>query len=257
MKFSTKTKLKRSGLFVLAMIPLAVIGGYCAELYMLSAMDEATKSQLVTQFGSLEKLLVVGIVQVTLYAVITGGLGSYIAQKVGLWKSFGLDKHALLLMLALSVLGGVVLGFDPWVSSHFVADGVMDATNEARQTGIYLITGLLYGGVVEELFMRVFLMSLFALILWKIFWHKQEQAPVKAFVAANIVTALLFAMGHLPANYSLFGGLTIYIVIRCFVLNGCYGLIFGWLYRTFGIQYAMLCHAGCHLFEWILLSILL
>ena len=73
-------------------------------------------------------------------------------------------------------------------------------------------------------------------------------------VAANVTSALLFAAGHLPANDMMFG-LTPVIVLRCMLLNGVFGLAFGWLYRKFGLRYAMIAHGGCHVVSkliWIL-----
>ena len=45
----------------------------------------------------------------------------------------------------------------------------------------------------------------------------------------------------------LFGELTAPVLVRCFLLNGGFGLLFGWLYRKYGIQYAMLSHALLHI----------
>ena len=73
-------------------------------------------------------------------------------------------------------------------------------------------------------------------------------------MAANVMTALLFATGHLPAT-AVMMGLTPMIVLRCFLLNGIFGLAFGWLYRRYGLRYAMLAHGGCHVVSkliWIL-----
>ena len=71
---------------------------------------------------------------------------------------------------------------------------------------------------------------------------------------ANVVSALLFAAGHLPVNEMMFG-LTPMIVLRCILLNGVFGLAFGWLYRRYGLRYAMIAHGGCHIVSkliWIL-----
>ena len=59
--------------------------------------------------------------------------------------------------------------------------------------------------------------------------------------------ALLFAAGHLPATVGIFGTLTPPVLVRCFLLNGGFGLVFGRLYRRCGIQYAMLSHAVLHI----------
>ncbi|MGB4004952.1 MAG: CPBP family glutamic-type intramembrane protease, partial [Halanaerobiales bacterium] len=56
-----------------------------------------------------------------------------------------------------------------------------------------------------------------------------------------------FAAGHLPATVTIFGELTPLILFRCFLLNGAFGLFFGWLYYKYGIQYAMISHAMLHI----------
>ena len=65
--------------------------------------------------------------------------------------------------------------------------------------------------------------------------------------SGNILAAVVFAAGHLPTSISIYGGLTPVIVFRCFLLNGCFALLFGRYYRKYGIQYAMLGHFGIHL----------
>lgn len=102
--------------------------------------------------------------------------------------------------------------------------------------------------------LRLFMMSLMAFVLHLLFERKKEAVGATVLVAANVVSALLFAMGHLPANDMMFG-LTPVIVFRCFLLNGVFGLAFGWLYRRFGLRYAMIAHGGCHVVSkliWIL-----
>jgi len=106
---------------------------------------------------------------------------------------------------------------------------------------------VLYGGIVEEIMMRLFLMSLLAWLGWKIFFRRREKPPVGVIAAANVIAALLFAAGHLPATAMIFGTLTPLILLRCFLLNGGFGLFFGWLYRRYGIQYAILGHMLAHM----------
>ena len=96
--------------------------------------------------------------------------------------------------------------------------------------------------------LRLFFMSLIAYIIWKLFFkkHHKENIPASVFIIAHIIAALLFAAGHLPATISVFGTLTPVLLIRCFLLNGGFGLVFGWLYRKHGIIYAMLGHILFH-----------
>ncbi|MBQ9079720.1 MAG: CPBP family intramembrane metalloprotease [Clostridia bacterium] len=111
------------------------------------------------------------------------------------------------------------------------------------------MASVLYGGIIEEVMMRLFFMSLITLVIWKLFFKKydKENIPTSVFVIANVVAALAFAAGHLPATLVTFGELTPLILFRCFLFNGGFGLVFGWLYRKYGIVYAMAGHALFHI----------
>ena len=152
--------------------------------------------------------------------------------------------------LPATVCCGVLLALDRWTFGRWLpqvgaiyADGLLTSRLDNW------IASILYGGVVEELMLRLFLMSLLSLILWKLLFRERsrERIPPLVFSCANLISALLFAAGHLPTTVSMFGGLTPLVVLRCFLLNGVLGLVFGWLYRRLGIQYAMLAHASTHL----------
>ena len=66
------------------------------------------------------------------------------------------------------------------------------------------------------------------------------------YVIANIISALLFAAGHIPSTMAM-TSLTPVLIFRCFLLNGGFGLCFGYLYRKYGLGYAMLSHGFVHL----------
>jgi membrane protease YdiL (CAAX protease family) len=91
-------------------------------------------------------------------------------------------------------------------------------------------------------------------LLHKLFGKRQVKPTTGILIAANVIAALLFAAGHLPATAQLMG-ITPMILLRCFLLNGGFGLMFGYLYRKHGLRYAMLAHGGCHVVSkliWIL-----
>ena len=89
-------------------------------------------------------------------------------------------------------------------------------------------------------------MSLIVFIISKLFYKNKKELPTFALVIANIVTAFLFAAGHLPSTATM-TSLTPALIIRCFLFNGGLGLGFGYLYRKYGIEHAMLSHGLCHL----------
>ena len=117
-----------------------------------------------------------------------------------------------------------------------------------------MIGGLLVGGIIEEVMMRLFFMSLVVFIIKTKYHLKKKEIPTKIYVIANIIAALLFAVGHLPSTATM-TALTPVIIIRCFLFNGGLGLVFGYLYRKYGIGYAMLSHGLCHLISDILMLI--
>ena len=98
-----------------------------------------------------------------------------------------------------------------------------------------------YGGIVEELLMRLFIMSLFAFVLAKIF---KSLEPVKNNIImwlAIIISSVLFGLGHLPITSAL-TAITPLVVLRAIVLNGIGGIVFGWLYWKKGLEYGMVAH---------------
>jgi membrane protease YdiL (CAAX protease family) len=109
-----------------------------------------------------------------------------------------------------------------------------------------LLAGVVYGGITEELLMRLFLLSLLASLLGR-WWKAPGGRPAAgALWTAIVLVALLFGLGHLPAT-SLMTPLTPPVVARAFVLNGVAGVVFGWLYWRHGLEAAMLGHMGTHL----------
>lgn len=129
------------------------------------------------------------------------------------------------------------------------------ADYEKGISSAYFISSLTYGGVIEEILLRWFFMGLIALILVMIFARKtdKKEIPVCIFITANVIAALVFSVGHLPATQMFFGRITGLILFRCFLLNGSFALFFGRWFRKYGIQYAMLGHFGIHFISKIIL----
>ncbi|MBQ9117358.1 MAG: CPBP family intramembrane metalloprotease [Clostridia bacterium] len=127
-------------------------------------------------------------------------------------------------------------------------DGIQTA-NKASLTVSGVLAAVIYGGIIEEILLRLFFMTLIALAVWKLFFrkHGKENIPQTVFVIANVIAAIVFAAGHLPATLSAFGELTPLILFRCFLLNGSFGLFFGEIYRKYGIIYSMISHAAFHI----------
>lgn len=86
------------------------------------------------------------------------------------------------------------------------------------------ILASLYGGINEEVLLRLFFLTLIYLLLSK-FWKNRT---VLLWVA-TVTAALVFGLGHLPTAAQL-TTLNSLEVARILLLNGIPGIIFGWLY---------------------------
>lgn len=241
------SKYKKPLLFSLSLLPVAVIAGISVGFYQLDVYSEEIIAEVLAEFGNTDILIVVAAVQTVGYALFFGFFGYILADKTGLWKPIQFEKRSLAVTLVISVTGGIVFSLDHWVFGSMI-DGIQ-AVNAASLTVSGVIASVLYGGIIEEIMLRLFFMSLIAFIVWKLFFrkHGKENIPTSVSVVANIVAAFLFAAGHLPFTMGIFGTLTPLILLRCFLLNGGSGLAFGWLYRKYGIVYAILGHALFHI----------
>jgi len=111
-----------------------------------------------------------------------------------------------------------------------------------------------YGGIAEEIQLRLFVMSLLAW-LGKFISKTSEGKPTAAvFWIANILAAVLFGLGHLPTT-SLLVALTPLVVTRAVILNGLVGVACGWLYWKRGLESAMVAHFSADLVLHVLLAL--
>ena len=98
-----------------------------------------------------------------------------------------------------------------------------------------------YGGITEECLVHLFLMSVIAWPLLKAFSPVTSTARARIIWLAVVLSASLFALGHLPAVATIWP-LTFAVVLRTLVLNGLGGVLFGWLFWRWGFEFAVVAH---------------
>jgi membrane protease YdiL (CAAX protease family) len=98
-----------------------------------------------------------------------------------------------------------------------------------------------YGGIAEEILLRLFLVSLFVWLTFKIKKNKDGLPTDFGIWLSIILAAIVFGLGHLPATSQIIP-LTVLVVVRAVVLNGIGGIIFGWLYWKKGLESAIIAH---------------
>lgn len=229
-----------------------LVGGFFVGLYQLDIYPEEIRQEIAAQGINPALLGIITAVQAAGYGLVLGAVGILLAKKIGLWKDERkLEKKPLILTAIVAILGGMLLILSDLLFFENYSDAIRESY-AVKPTVTYILAAVVYGGVIEEVMLRLFFMSLLAFLLQKLF--RKGSGTTGLLIAANVIAALLFAAGHLPATAILMG-LTPMIIFRCFLLNGGLGLAFGWLYRKFGLRYAMLAHAGCHIISkliWIL-----
>ena len=111
-----------------------------------------------------------------------------------------------------------------------------------------------YGGIAEEIQLRLFVMSFLAW-LGRFVSKTMVGKPTSAvFWIANIFAAVLFGIGHLP-TMSLLVPLTPLVFARTVILNGLIGVVCGWLYWKRGLEAAMVSHFSADIVLHVLLAL--
>lgn len=202
-------------------------------------------------------LLVIQTVQNAILFAIMIFIGMILAKRVALGTpildSFtqgesATDKvHAFLpASIILGVIAGVlIIGLDVFAFQPALLNELGDKANALAQSSQPAAwKGFLasfYGGIGEEIQLRLLVMSL---IVWlgSFISKTSEGKPTGViFWIANILAAVLFGLGHLPATANILP-LTPLVITRAILLNGVGGVIFGWLYWKRGLESAMVAH---------------
>lgn len=179
-------------------------------------------------------------------------VGLHLAKKVGLglpilegWvesrevKSY--LKSILGISIGLGILAGVlIIGLD----YLFSLAGVTINVAQAGQINPPAWQGFLssfYGGINEEVLLRLFVMTLLVWIFFKIKKTEDGKPTNAGMWLAIIFAGVIFGIGHLPAVLAITTP-TPLLIARTIILNCVGGIIFGWLYWKKGLESAMISH---------------
>ncbi len=189
-----------------------------------------------------------GLVQIALFVGVGLGLGNKVrlgAPVLQAWLAGdpgALPLFRALLPLALSggvVVAAIILVLDKVVFAPWLPDALLPRSSPSPWLGFL---GSFYGGIAEELLLRLGLMTLLVWVGTKITRRQHFNSAVVWIAIA--LTALLFGALHLPTTAQLVP-LTAIVVTRALLLNGIPGLLFGWLYWRKGLEAAMVAHFSC------------
>ncbi len=238
--------------------------GLCGAIlvlpYLAALENKALAAAAARKHFEIWELLTISVAQVAVFLSIAVLAGLWAARKLGLGTPFiaaVLSRkpapEKMRSSLAVAVAVGIATGFvlvvlDRWVFAFIPSVAALTRSMHSAGNQPEAWQGLLasfYGAFDEEILMRLGLLSLLALafrtLARMLGANRENLLPANVFWAANIVTAVLFGLGHLPATAAL-TPLTTSLIVRAIVLNGAAGLVFGALYRRYGLESAMTSH---------------
>jgi membrane protease YdiL (CAAX protease family) len=253
-------------LFVVVWL-LAMAGAIAVLPYTLTTQAEVLRE--ATSTVPLSTLLLLSLLQSgVLLALMTAG-GLILAQRVGLgapWltalttrQSLPSGWRRLLLVAALSgaAVALAIFFLDRFLFIPLLAQQgiVLPAPMQAPAWQRFLAA--FYGGITEEVIMRLFLMTLLVWLGARLSRTVSGPPSPAILWGAIILAATLFGLGHLPATAGLGLPLTPLVITRALLLNGVAGVAFGWFYWRHGLESAMGAHFVADIFILLLLPPLL
>ena len=224
---------------------VGTIAGALISYYQVSTATGEFMDQLLAQLGSIEALIFITAIESAIFTFISTFFGLKLARKVNLQLYAKLDRKSMILVGLIGLFTSIVITF----SDKYIFASYLPETTEGYQFSfLYFVSSLMYGGIIEELMLRLFLMSLLIWIGWKLFAKSKDSGAIPSWIYLGgiVVAAILFGLGHLPATAQAVE-LTTPIVIRAIVLNGVGGIGFGYLYWKFGLSHAMYAHMLTHI----------
>jgi hypothetical protein len=205
-----------------------------------------------------EMLVLDRLVNSILPLSLLGGVGSVLANRIGLgmpfieaWVKREPVSYRFRQITAIAWISAVVLVLLAMFLHAVVFDPPLNALLEKTGVALPEATAMppLYGflasisaGITEELLFRLFGLSLIAWLGGLLFHDSEGRPKLIVFWTANILFALAFGAAHLPTEAAIGLPLNPLVVTSTLVLNGVGGLVFGWLFWTFGLESAILTH---------------
>jgi hypothetical protein len=189
--------------------------------------------------------------QTAVLLALAVAVGAWLAPRVGLqapavsaWLSGQPVGPALRAQWLPGLCGGVAGAAWLWGLSRLAPEALRPSDPSSAMP---LVVKVLYGGVTEELLMRWGVMALLLWLAWRMVQRGQGRPGSGLVALAVLCSALLFAVGHLPAAQAMAGALTVPVVAFVLVGNTAFGLVAGWLFARRGLEAAIIAHALAHL----------
>jgi len=239
------------------LLGLTMISIICVFPYILSVQGE-----LLSKIGQpIEIIFFAQLIQSLILFSVAIFFGLFFAKKFNFKLPLiqaVLEKkdyrETLKSILGTSIFSGIIVAIAIYVLDMlFTMQGVVISTHQNYAPIWQKLLASVYGGVAEEILMRLFFMMLFVWVSVKLF---KQIEPSKINIMISIfLAAIIFGLGHLPITASI-TTITPIVVTRAIVLNGIGGVGFGWLFWKKGLESAIIAHFTADIFLLTLLPLI-
>jgi membrane protease YdiL (CAAX protease family) len=245
MQTPSTTKLNLS-LFLLC------IPGIISVVLMI---PDALKLQSTPPPMPVETIQMVSALQISILLMACIFIGSICARKVWLsaplieslinrqdWQSIA--KHRLKPAVIIGVIGALILIVFSWLMTPLLPSAFLESAKQLQPSWYVRI---FYGGICEEILVRWGLMSMLVWLGYKFYNRDRATPSVGIYMGAIFISAIVFALGHLPMASSLSPVIDAPLITYIMVGNSIAGLIAGYLFCKYGIEAAIFAHITFHL----------
>ena len=244
--------------FFLILLASAVFGVAASFPFVLSLYAEklaAAPIPIPAVFGLalLQNTVILGVI-IGVGLVLTAKLGLPGAPLIEDWRSGKPIADRLRALIPLSVMTGFGVGIAVLLILAVLLRKELPQLPPGKAALIPIWRRLLicfYGGLTEEILMRVFLFSLLAWLLNKLLRAGERPPKRNVIWAANILLAIVFGLGHL-ASVVPFMPITLKIVLGALLLNGVASIAFTVLYLRRGLEAGMVAHFVADFVIWVI-----
>lgn len=180
------------------------------------------------------------------------GIGSPIIENLLAKKNIEVPRS-----MALAILFGAASGILVIVADAFFAPYMPAPLGQAppQPTPLQGLLASVYGGISEEVLMRLGVTTLFAWLVAYLFGF-QGKGRIISISLGILFGAFVFGAGHLPLAFSIWPSTGI-VVARILVLNAIVGLLAGYMYVRRGLEHAVVLHFTADIVLYVIRPLLL
>lgn len=240
--------MKRKKIYLALVLLLVGLIGMASILTMEIPMPQEILDTLGDKFSPFQ-IKSLTLINPIILLIIAISIGTLLYQSVGLrvpmvekWVGINSQYNGASILLY-AVVGGLLAGaLITIIALVYIPILPAEFSELEKSLQPTLAARFLYGGIVEELFLRFGLMTFFVWVGSKITKNTRNYVYWEGILLA----AVIFAIGHFPVVFNSIENPSATLLSYIILGNSIGGIVFGWLYWKKGLESAIIAHAFTH-----------